>query len=103
MNIDTNWKIEADSINVVLFKKVKRTRKADKTKYEDWEHVGYYATPSEALHGMVDQRIRDTHLTDLITISGEIDKLHTAIEGLPKTYHNTPPKPSSAIPRESKG
>ncbi len=89
MKIDANWKIESDSLNVILFKKVKRTRKADKTEYEAWEIAGHYATPAGALHGMVDQRIRDTHLTDFITISGEIDKLHQVIENLPKTYHAT--------------
>ncbi len=95
MLVGKKYKLEADSLNVTLFKKRKRTRKSDKQSYEDWEIIGYFATPSSALHAMVDQGIRDTELTDLIIISGKIDELHTSIESLPKTYR--------AIPRASKG
>lgn len=90
MQVDKFWKIEADSFNVILFKKVKRTRKADKTKYEDWEHVGYYSTPTNALHGMVEHRIKATCLKDMETITKELDKLHSAIDSLPKTFRAVP-------------
>ena len=90
MKIDANWKIEADSLNVILLKKVKRTRRADKTEYEDWEVVGNYATPANALHGMVEQRIKDTGLKDMETIVKEITKLHSAIDSLPKAYRVVP-------------
>ena len=89
MRIGKFWKIESDALNVILQRKRKRTRKSDGLPYEDWEIVGYYSSVATALHGMVEQRIRDTDLTDFIVISGEIDKLHMEIERLPNTYHAT--------------
>ncbi len=90
MELGKQWKIESDSLNVILLKKVKRTRKADKTEYEDWEIAGYFATPANALHGMVKQRIRDTGLKDMVTITKEIGKLHQVVENLPKTFRTVP-------------
>ena len=95
MLIGKKYKLESDSLNIILSKKRKRTRKSDNQSYEDWEIVGYYSSPSSALHAMVDQGIRDTDLVDLIIVSGKIDELHTLIESLPKTYR--------AITRASKG
>ena len=90
MLIGKRYKLESDSLNVTLFKKRKRTRKSDETKYEDWEIIGYFATPSNALHELVDLGVRDTELKDLKTITSAITALHTSIESLPKTYRAIP-------------
>jgi len=83
MNIGKKWKVETDAHNIILSRKRKRVSR-DNVPYEDWEIVGYYSTVASALHDMVEQRIKDTDLTDFIVISGEIDKLHLAIETLCK-------------------
>ncbi len=80
--IGKKYKLESDSLNVILSKKVTRTRKADKTKYEDWEHVGYYSTVSAALHGMVDFEIRETSLKEFKIVVQKQEELHNLISSL---------------------
>jgi len=80
MFIGKNWKIESDSLNVILSKRIKRHRKDTGKIYNDWVTMGYFATVKDALHELVNQGIRDTLLIDLKTISAKIDELHTTIQ-----------------------
>jgi len=82
MNIGKNHKIEADSLNIILYKKVKRKRKDTQETYTDWEIMGYYSSVTNALHGLVDQKIRDTELQDIKTVVAEIANLHKLVESL---------------------
>ena len=84
MLIGKNYKIESDSLNVILSKKVKRTNKVTKEKYDSWKILGYFATIKGALHELVNQRIRDTELTDIKKVEAEIASLKKMIEGLAK-------------------
>jgi len=84
MNIGDNFKIESDSLNVTLSKKIQRKSKEGKV-YTDWKAMGYFATPENALAELVNQKVRDTGLEDLKTIVKEIQNLHGIIHKiLPK-------------------
>ncbi|MBU2177667.1 MAG: hypothetical protein KJ556_21455 [Gammaproteobacteria bacterium] len=85
MLIGKNHKIESDSMNVILSKKVKRVKKDTGEKHDAWQCIGYYATVANALHGLVNQNIKDTELTDIKAIAAEINNLHKMIEALPKS------------------
>ncbi len=82
MKIGNKWKIESDSLNIILYRKKKRVKKDTKEVYEDWETMGYFSTIPNALREMINQRIRDTELKDVKTIIAEIDKLETLLQGL---------------------
>ena len=81
MEIGKRWKVEADSLNVILLKK--RTRKSREGKtYQDWETIGYYSTPANALKGLVNYEVRETELKDLQTVVDKIVELEKQIDGL---------------------
>ena len=83
MLIGSNWKIDANTRNVILSRK-KIKHKIDTGKaYTQWEEVGYFATVAGALHELVNQSVRDTELKDLKTIVAKIDNLHDMIGSLP--------------------
>lgn len=86
MLIGKKIKIESDSMNVILSRKVKRAKKDTKEKYDAWETIGYYSTPENALHALANLQIAETELRDLKSIVAEIEKLHHMIESLPQTY-----------------
>lgn len=85
MEIGSEWKIESDSLNVILYRKRGRIKKDTKESCEAWERVGYYATVAGALHGLVNQGVRETELKDLKTVVEKIAELHALIDtiGIP--------------------
>ena len=83
MLVGKSYKIESDSLNVVISKKVKRTKKGG-GKYDDWQIIGYYGTVQSALHELVNLKVKETELMDIKTITAEINKLHQLVEALPK-------------------
>ena len=80
MLIGKNWKLEADNLNVMLFRRKVRQPKDGKPSYEDWEVVGYYGTVANALKDLVDYGVRETELKDLQTVINKIDELGKQIE-----------------------
>ncbi len=84
MLIGKNWKIESDNLNVILSQKKRRTNKETGKAYDYWKPIGYYSTIPNAMHGLVDQGIRDTELLDFETIIAKINELHNLIEPLCK-------------------
>lgn len=78
MLVGKNFKIESDSLNVTLSKKIQRKSKEGKV-YTDWKAIGYFATPEYALAELVNQKVRDTELKDLKSIVKEINNLHGII------------------------
>ena len=83
MMIGKNYKIDSDSLNVILSHKIRRKAKAGDT-YIDWQIMGYYATVENALQGLVNQGVRDTELTDMKTIVAKIDELQRLIQPIAK-------------------
>ena len=77
MVIGKNYKIESDSLNVILYK-----RHTTKKSGDDWDVIGYYATPQNALKDMVNHEIRGTGMKDFETVVNKIAKLHKLIDEL---------------------
>lgn len=85
MLIGTNWKIEADSLNVVLYRKHtggKNPITGEIGKNIYWSQEGYYATLHGALASLVDNEIRDTKLEDVKYVCSKIDELYTLIQSI---------------------
>ena len=80
MQIGKNWKIEAETLNVTILRRVERKKRATGEKYEDWEVVGFYSTVKSALHGLVERGVRDTELKDVRTVVAAIEKMHKDID-----------------------
>lgn len=78
MLIGDNWKIEADSLNITLYKKT-NSKKSDKIA---WGTQGFYSSIPNALKALIDQGVRDTQLKDLAAISARIDELYELIPNL---------------------
>ena len=81
MLIGKQYKIEADSLNIILYRKKKRLSKEGK---EGWERMGYFATVPNALRGLVNQEVRDTDLKDMKTIVNKLNELEGLIKTLPQ-------------------
>ena len=56
MLIGKNWKLKAENLNLILYRKKSRTRK-DGQAYEGWELTGYFRTVKDALHELVEQEV----------------------------------------------
>ncbi len=78
MRIGKNYKIESDSLNIILFKR-KVSKKANK---EYWTVIGYFSRIQNALRGLVDLKLRETELQDIKTIVEKQDDIYRLIESL---------------------
>ena len=81
MLINDNYKIESNSLNVILFYKSK-TRNGQ----ERWRELGFFATPHNALRYLIEHEILGTGMQDLKTVCEKIEEL----EGLIKTLKDMP-------------
>ena len=85
MLVGKDWKIETDSLNVILYRRKVSDPNSHLTKVvgvERWVVSGYYSSVKSALHGMVEQGIRDADLVDLRVLDAKIDVLHQDVERL---------------------
>lgn len=85
MLIGKNWKIEADTLNVILSKRRLKKPKDGKPALEYWEAMGYYSSVANALKDLVNYELRETALVDLRTIVNKINELHKLIESVSDT------------------
>jgi len=60
--------------------KASKTHRKSKGEFEYWRPEGYYATVPNALHALVNQKVRDTHLKDLVTVTKQIEEIHSLIK-----------------------
>jgi hypothetical protein len=94
MLIGENWKVEADSLNVVLMKKRivtanggnKRGRKTNPLNVGKimWDTIGYYSNVKVALWGMAKHEVQGSGLTDFETIVAKMDELEKLYKELPQ-------------------
>ena len=75
MQINSNWKVESDDMNVILYKKFINKKKGE----DDWKAVGYYSTVANALRALVEMGIKGTGMVDLQTIVNKIEEVHKDI------------------------
>ena len=74
MQINSNWKVESDDMNVILYKHCSK-----KTGEDDWRAVGYYSTVANALRAFIEMGIKGTGMVDLQTIVNKIEEVHKDI------------------------
>lgn len=84
MLIGSKWKIESDSMNVVLSRKQKRKNKKTGESCFEWRVVGYFSSLQSALRELINQGVRDTKLKDLETVVAKINRLESMLDVLPK-------------------
>jgi hypothetical protein len=84
MQIDKNWRIKSDNLNVILERRQRVPERKGKPEHDRWVVQGYYSSVKEALHAMVDQRVKDTGLTDLKAIVKAIEEVHSLIDSMAK-------------------
>uniref|UniRef100_A0A6M3LEW6 DUF5405 domain-containing protein n=1 Tax=viral metagenome TaxID=1070528 RepID=A0A6M3LEW6_9ZZZZ len=80
MLIGKNWKIESDSMNVILSRLIIRKPKDGSPNYEDWEIVGFYSSLANALKGLINHEVLETEFVDLQIVVALIDELHRHID-----------------------
>ena len=76
IKVGKDWKVGSDELNIILYRR--HIRRKDSKEY--WEIHGFFATVSGALHELVNQEVRDTHLIDLMTIFNKIEELQKEIQ-----------------------
>lgn len=79
MQINDNWRITSDPLNVILQRRVVGKTK-DGEPRETWEAEGYYGTVEQALSGLAKREILATELTDLKTVCKKIAELEATIK-----------------------
>lgn len=78
MQLNKDWRIESDELNVILKKRYANR----KTQKEYWVGKFFYATVESALDGFVDMQIRATGLKDLETVVAMVKELKQMIKKL---------------------
>ena len=78
MNINKDWKIEADDLNVILY----RQQYDKEGQSSNWVAEGYYSNVNNALTACVDKQIQGTGLKDFKAVVAKIEELHGVIAHL---------------------
>lgn len=101
MLIGDNWKVEADGLNVILFKKritVARTTgrgckliNPDNIGKEFWDKVGFYPDVKTALWGLAKHEVLDSEMADLKLVAAKLDELKAIILKLPESIKDIKP------------
>ena len=79
VQINRNYKIESDILNVILSKREVSKKLPGK---ERWRTVGYYSTCESALKSLVDMEIKGTGLKDFREVVSKVQELRQSINGL---------------------
>ena len=85
MLIGNSWKVEAEPMNIVLYKKKKGHRKETGKPFVDWITAGYFATMKGVLTELVNLGVKDSELKDLKDIVDRINTIHDTITSLTAT------------------
>lgn len=75
MLIGDKYKLEADKLNITLYKRGK-SRKSGATY---WRAIAFFTTVKNALTYLVDLEVNETGLTDLTTVVKKQDELYQLI------------------------
>ena len=91
MLVGDKYKIEADSLNIILFERKAITgtnrniaKRSKRTVGEIfWKPTNYFSSIKEALHHIVEYEVKSTELKDLETVCKKVEELHGIISKLP--------------------
>ena len=78
MLVGNNYKIEADSLNVTLYKR----SASKKAKTERWRAISFFSRFGGALKALIDLRVKETELKDFRAVCKKQDELYKLIDGL---------------------
>ena len=81
MKIGENYKLESDSMNITLSRKMT----SKKTGEEYWVNEAYFSNPKHALGYLVDLEVKETGFEDLATITNKQEELYRLISKLKLT------------------
>ena len=77
MQVNKTWKIESDSMNIILLK-----ARESKDGAETYGVEGYFYSVAEALRHLVDAEVKATGLRDVVTINAKIQELRQLVDKL---------------------
>ncbi|GAI61355.1 unnamed protein product [marine sediment metagenome] len=92
MLIGSQYKIESDALNVIVFKKIK-VKNPGRT---PWRAIAFFATPQGALKYLADLKLKETALKDMATVIKKQEEIYTLIsslKGLPASPGAAPGQP----------
>ena len=75
MDINKDYKIGSDELNVTLYKRSTRGEKAKNAGEVYWTPIAFFSSPGNALYHLVDHEVMGTGMTDLRTVVQKIDEL----------------------------
>ncbi len=75
MLIGKKYKVESEGLNVVLYRKVDKSKKD-----EAWATVGFHGSVASALKALVKLEVADTDLSDLRTVLNRINEVELMID-----------------------
>lgn len=82
IEINNKWAIDApDGMNIALYCKTKPKKEGSKPR---WVLYGYYSSLHIALLALVNQEVKDTHLSSLKAVTDKLDELYGLINHLPE-------------------
>lgn len=81
IELNKKWAISApDGMNIGLYQKVTPKKGGEPR----WVVYGYYSSLHNALRGLVNQGVADTHLVSLKAVIDKLDELYALINTLPE-------------------
>ena len=85
MFIGKKWKVESDSLNIILSKK-----HVSKKGIERWETIGYYALIEDAFREFANHGLRETGLAELKQVLKKQQEIYDLIASLDKARFPIP-------------
>lgn len=77
MLINKNWKVESDSRNITLLKRMN-----DKEDEKAWKAIGYYSNVKSTLNGLLRHEVKGTGMEDFQIIVNKVEEVKGLIENL---------------------
>ena len=77
IQIDKNWKLTTDDMNVILCRRVEHKKK--NAKGVDWSNVGYYQKIEHALDRLVDEKIYESGAVSFKALKSELVDLRSKV------------------------
>ena len=78
MFVGKDWKIESDSLNIILYKKFVSKKNGVLT----WRPIAYFATLQSALKHLVNLEVNETELKDLVSVNKKLGELLALVKKL---------------------
>lgn len=82
MQINDDYRIESDPLNIILLRRVVMKKEDGTPKGEHWEPTGYYSNFEQALQDMVRKEIFGTGLNNFKKVCPKVAELNRLIKEL---------------------